>query len=212
MSYSNMNKLVKLIEDNDDRQKFIATHSSFVANKLGLANLIVCSEGKARQLTKVRSDDLKYFQKLPGYHTLRVILSERPVLVEGPTDEMIFDKAYFARFHKMPIENGVDVVVVDSLAFKRYLDVAKLVDKHVMVITDNDGDLKNLRNDTQITLVMSVSNFTTRKTGILLRLNRVSLQQIREILGCPICGDFVAQGVHFQKTLQKTIRKNWSII
>lgn len=145
LSYSNMNKLVKLIEDNDDRQKFIATHSSFVANKLGLANLIVCSEGKARQLTKVRSDDLKYFQKLPGYHTLRVILSERPVLVEGPTDEMIFDKAYFARFHKMPIENGVDVVVVDSLAFKRYLDVAKLVDKHVMVITDNDGDLKKFK-------------------------------------------------------------------
>lgn len=140
LSYSNMNKLVKLIENTDNRQKFIATHNSFVANKLGLKNLIVCNNGSATQLTNVTQDDLKYFQKLPGYHTLRVILSEKPVLVEGTTDELIFDKAYLTKYHKMPIEDGVDVIVVDSLAFKRYLNVARIVNKHVIVITDNDGN------------------------------------------------------------------------
>lgn len=140
LSYPNMNKLVHLIEQSDNRQKFITTHSSFVANKLGLKNLIVCNHGEASKLSNVQDKNLKYFQKLPGYQTLRVLLSETPVLVEGPTDELIFDKAYVIKFGHMPIEDGVDVIVVDSLAFKRYLDIAKLIGKAVIVITDNDGN------------------------------------------------------------------------
>lgn len=135
-----MSKLVNLIEQSDGRQKFIATHSSFVANKLGLKNLIVCNNGSVSKLSDLSGDNLKYFQKLPGYNTLRVILSKYPVLVEGPTDELIFDKAYLNNYGKMPIEDGVDVIVVDSLAFKRYLDIAKIVKKNVTIITDNDGD------------------------------------------------------------------------
>jgi len=53
---------------------------------------------------------------------------------------LIFDKAYLNNYGKMPIEDGVDVIVVDSLAFKRYLDIAKIVKKKVTIITDNDGD------------------------------------------------------------------------
>lgn len=42
LSYTNMSKLVsEIIEKNKDRQIFIATHSSFIVNKLGLDKLIL---------------------------------------------------------------------------------------------------------------------------------------------------------------------------
>ena len=34
----------------------------------------------------------------------------------------------------------IDVISVQSLAFKRFLDIANLLNKNVAVITDNDGD------------------------------------------------------------------------
>lgn len=140
LSYPNMSKLINLLEQGSNKQKFISTHSSFVANKLGLDNLALCGGGNIEALTALSKDDIEYFKRLPGYNTLRVLLSSCPVLVEGPTDELLFNAAYIHERKKLPIENGVDVIVVDSLAFKRYLDVAKLIEKKVIVITDNDGD------------------------------------------------------------------------
>ena len=40
----------------------------------------------------------------------------------------------------MPLEDQVEVISVNSLAFKRFLDIAVLLDLDVTVVTDNDGD------------------------------------------------------------------------
>lgn len=54
---------------------------------------------------------------------------------------MVFQKIYRQENeNKLPIEDGVDVISVQSLAFKRFLDIANLLNKNVAVITDNDGD------------------------------------------------------------------------
>lgn len=84
-------------------------------------------------------DTKKYFVKLPGYDTLRFILATKVVLVEGPTDDLIIQRAYFGRHGKLPSEDGIDIIAVDSLAFKRYLDIAVLIEKPVVIVTDNDG-------------------------------------------------------------------------
>lgn len=69
------------------------------------------------------------------------------MLVEGPSDELVFQKLYRQEnADKLPIEDGIDVISVQSLAFKRFLDIANLLNKEVAVITDNDGDF-----DTNIT-------------------------------------------------------------
>ena len=132
LSYPNMSKLINILEQGSNKQKLISTHSSFVANKLGLDNLALCGGGNIEALTALSKDDIEYFKRLPGYNTLRVLLSSCPVLVEGPTDELLFNAAYIHERKKLPIGNGVDVIVVDSLAFKRYLDVAKLIEKRVI--------------------------------------------------------------------------------
>ena len=93
------------------------------------------------------SDETKdYFKKLPGYDTLRMVLSTDPILCEGPSDELIIQKAYINRYGKLPIEDGVDIITVKGLSFKRFLEIAKLLGKKVSVVTDNDGDIDGLIN------------------------------------------------------------------
>ena len=84
--------------------------------------------------------------KLPGYDTLRLILSKRSILVEGPSDELIVQRAYQDKHEKLPLANGVDVISVGALAFKRFLEIAALLNLDVRVVTDNDGDVEALES------------------------------------------------------------------
>lgn len=146
LSYSNMSKLVSRIEKDNNKQNFISTHSSYVANKLGLNDLLLCNSGNINKFNNIESSSYNYFKKLPGYNTLRLILSNKVILVEGPTDELIINRAYFDQTSHLPIEDGIDVIVVESLAFKRYLDLANLIDKKIIIVTDNDGNInKNIK-------------------------------------------------------------------
>lgn len=81
------------------------------------------------------------------YDTLRVILASRVILVEGPADELIVQRAYLDQNGKLPIQNGIDVISVNALAFKRYCDIALLVGKKITIVTDNDGNIqKNIKD------------------------------------------------------------------
>ena len=71
------------------------------------------------------------------------MLAEKIILVEGPTDELIIQRAYLDKYGVLPIENGIDVIVVDSLAFKRYCDITILLNKKTVIVTDNDGNIQN---------------------------------------------------------------------
>ena len=98
----------------------------------------------------VRLSDLpdstkRYFMKLPGHDTLRMVLARRAILVEGPSDELIVQRTYNQKHGKMPLEDQVEVISVNSLAFKRFLDIAMLLNLDVTVVTDNDGDPEKVR-------------------------------------------------------------------
>lgn len=142
LSYTNMTKLVKRVIESEGKQVFISTHSSYVANKLDLGKIFLLNMGKIEPLAKLPQETKDYFKKLPGYDTLRVVLAEKVILVEGPTDELIIQRAYVDKYGVLPITQGIDVIVVDSLAFKRYCDIAVLLNKSVIIVTDNDGNIK----------------------------------------------------------------------
>jgi putative ATP-dependent endonuclease of the OLD family len=147
LSHAKLNKLLKFIKDSQiEKQIVVSTHSSFVANKLGLGNLILLNidnNTKKRSETRIidLADDTKnYFEKLAGYDTLRMILCRKAILVEGPSDELIVQKAYWIhKGGKLPIEDEVDVISVGN-SFLRFLEIAEKVKKPVVVVTDNDGD------------------------------------------------------------------------
>jgi putative ATP-dependent endonuclease of OLD family len=140
LSHTMLNELLnKINETCADKQLVITTHSNFVANKLNLKNMILLSNQKTIRFNELSKDDTEYFEKLPGYDTLRLVLAKRAILVEGPSDELIVQRAYKDKYEVLPIEDGVDVISVRGLSFKRFLDIAKVLEKKVAVVTDNDG-------------------------------------------------------------------------
>lgn len=147
LSYTNMTRLIDHITQSEGKQIFISTHSSYIANKLNLGNIFLLYNGKINSMSKLPEDTKRYFKKLPDYDTLRVVLAEKVILVEGPTDELIIQRAYLDEYGKLPMEDGIDVIVVDSLAFKRYCDIAVLLKKKIVIVTDNDGDIQKNIND-----------------------------------------------------------------
>jgi hypothetical protein len=142
LTYTNMQKLLCRISLSPDKQIFVSTHSSFVANKLGLENLLLVHNGQVSPLHNLKTETIRYFKKLPSYDTLRLVLADKVILVEGPTDDLILQRAYLDAKGKLPSDDGIDIIVVDSLAFKRYCDIAIIIKKKVLVITDNDGSIE----------------------------------------------------------------------
>ena len=59
------------------------------------------------KLTTLPEDTQEYFKRLPGYDTLRFILSDKVILVEGPSDELFVQKAYRKQMIMLPIEDGL---------------------------------------------------------------------------------------------------------
>lgn len=141
LSYSTMNNLVRKIKEKcEGKQIIITTHSSYVINKMGLEKLIVLSNQNTVKLTELKPSTEDYFMKLSGYDTLRVVLAKKVILVEGPSDELIVQRAFADKFGSMPLEHGVDVINVRGLSFKRFLEIAVMIKKKVIVVTDNDGN------------------------------------------------------------------------
>lgn len=200
LSHTKLNQLISDIKENcDEKQIIITTHSSFVANKLGLKNLILLRGSKTISLSNLSQGTYDFFGKIPGYDTLRLILCNRAILVEGDSDELIIQKAYQIKNKdkKLPIEKGIDVISVGT-SFLRFLEIAEIIEQPVTVVTDNDGDIvalekkysnfigKNLKSFIKICYdknvdkgVMASFNYNTLEPKIL-KVN--NLQTINKIL------------------------------
>ena len=139
LSHARLNELIADLSDqHGQKQIIISTHSSFVANKLGLDHLIVLRDGKLVRISELKASD--FFRKLAGYDTLRLALTRKAVLVEGDSDELVVQRAYMdANGGRLPIQDGIDVISVGT-AFLRFLELATALKISVAVVTDNDGD------------------------------------------------------------------------
>ena len=139
LSHARLNELIAdLTDQHGQKQIIISTHSSFVANKLGLDHLIVLRDGEVVRISELQASD--FFKKLAGYDTLRLALAAKAILVEGDSDELIVQRAYMdANRGRLPIQDGIDVISVGT-AFLRFLELACKLRIPVAVVTDNDGD------------------------------------------------------------------------
>ena len=187
LSYSNMAILISKLSEKTGKQLFISTHSSFVANKLGLQCLHLVSDGRTVPFKNLSQDTYDYFLKLPGYNTLRILLAKRVILVEGPADELIIQRAYIDNYGKQPIEDGVDVVCVDSLAFQRYCELASLINKPLTIVTDNDGDVEAVQTRYQkygklVTLCIEANNALNTLEPSVLAVNSENFETFKTII------------------------------
>lgn len=147
LSHSKLNELIEaLLGKREDKQIIISTHNSFVANKLGLDNLIFLKAPNTTKFSDLSPETFQFYQKLSGYDTLRLILCQKAILVEGDSDELIVQKAY-ANKHKgrLPISDGVDVISVGT-SFLRFLELAEKLKHPTVVVTDTDWSLNALES------------------------------------------------------------------
>lgn len=140
LSHINLIQLVSYIEQkNTGKQILLTTHSSYVLNKLSIKKLCLLSNEYVK-LKDIDTDTVETLKRLPGYDTLRLILAQKVILVEGPSDELVLKRIYRGLKGRLPEEDGIDIVVVRGIGFKVYLDIAKALKHPVRVVKDNDKD------------------------------------------------------------------------
>lgn len=140
LSHTNLCKLVHYVDiQRDNKQLFLTTHSSYVLNKLSIDKICLLQSGYKR-LHKLDGEVVRTLRRLPGYDTLRVALSSKVILVEGPSDELVLKKIYHRKFNRLPEQDGIDIIVVRGVGFKTFIEVGKEIGTKIHVLRDNDGD------------------------------------------------------------------------
>jgi len=140
LSHLNLIKSIERIEKHGSgKQLFLTTHSSYVLNKLNLANVSVLGDAPKR-LDSIDPSTAKRLKRMPGYDTLRVVLAKKVILVEGPSDELLLKKKYLSLHSVLPEKHGIDIIVVRGIGFRNYLNVGCKVGNQIHVVKDNDGD------------------------------------------------------------------------
>lgn len=144
LSHLNMKKLIQKINDSENKQLFIATHSNLISTRLNLKKSVLLNSNSQSPilLDGLPDDTAKFFIKAPDNNILEYILSKKVVLVEGDA-EYILMESFFENETGQKIEDfDVHIISVGGTSFKRYLDIAKLLDIKTAVVRDNDGDFQ----------------------------------------------------------------------
>lgn len=144
LSYGSLHSFISHIEEkNASCQIIMTTHSSMVCNRLDLGNLILLGLSKKPTYFKnLDKDTRSFFQKVSGFDTLRIVVSPKSILVEGPSDDLIVQKTYYQEHQRSPLEDNVDIISVSGLSFKRYVSLVQALNNRVAIVTDNDGKSK----------------------------------------------------------------------
>lgn len=144
LSHSNLKKMIYDIEEKcKDKQLIITTHNSLIVSGLDLKNVIWITKDSKKSLSELKPEVSAYFMKLENDNLLRFILANKVILVEGPTEKLIianlFAMEYAATDQSTLESKGIDVISCNGLSYKKYLEIANVLNKKVAVLTDNDG-------------------------------------------------------------------------
>jgi pantothenate kinase len=80
--------------------------------------------------------------KAPDNNILEFILSKKVILVEGDAEFILLEAFYKRITNEKTEDSEIHIISVGGTSFKRYLDVAKLLNIKTAVICDNDGNFQ----------------------------------------------------------------------
>lgn len=141
LSHLNMRKLIAGIEQSQQAQLFISTHSDLISTRLDLRNCILMNSAKPARTVSlgfIEEGTAKFFMKAPDNNMLQFVLAKKVILVEGDAEFILMDAFCKKVLGHGLSEQGVDVIAVDGKCFKRYLEIARQLGIKVAVVTDND--------------------------------------------------------------------------
>lgn len=107
-------------------QAVISSHSPQVINKLELTNVIVLSGNGAIHLTDSEKHLTNYLRKRPNFDILKLLLSNKTVLVEGTTEEMLINAILYRNNENV---SSLEVISIEQTGFTTFMDVWLQVNK-----------------------------------------------------------------------------------
>jgi len=144
LSLVHMRRLIERIRASVKKQLFVATHSSFIATRLNLRNVLILSDEKPSRpatLKDLSPETAAFFMKAPDNNVLELALCKKAILVEGDAEFILMEALYKISAPGCSLDaDGVHVISVGGTSFKRYLELAKLLGIKVAAIRDNDRD------------------------------------------------------------------------
>lgn len=125
LSTNNLNLIIDYINKSISKSKnlfqtIITTHRPEVINKLDFKNVIAFSGNKAISFVDVDESLTKYLGKRPNFDILKLLFSNRVILVEGTTEEIFLNTILNL---KEDILQNVDVISIGQKGFKTFLDI-----------------------------------------------------------------------------------------
>lgn len=141
LSYTNMLKLISKIQKSV-QQTFISSHSDLISTRLNLKNCILLNSQSSAPvlLSDLSEDTANFFMKAPDNNMLQFVMSKKAILVEGDAEYILMDRIFKLVTQTDLESSNISVIAVDGKCFKRYLEIAKILNIKTAVITDNDGD------------------------------------------------------------------------
>ncbi len=142
LSHTNMKKLVARIAESEGQQLIVATHNSLICTRLDLRKAIMLNSSSDApvKLKDLPRNTAKFFIKAPDSNVLEFVLSGKVILVEGDAEYILIQALYKNTSGKNLEETDIHIISVGGTSFKRYLDLAKLLNIRTAVIRDNDHD------------------------------------------------------------------------
>jgi len=144
LSHINMRKLIKEIEGSNRKQIIISTHSNKISSRLNLRNSILLNSScnVPVHLKNIDEETAKFFIKAPDNNILDFVLSKKVILVEGDAEYLLME-TFFKKVTSNDSELlDVHIISVGGTSFKRYFEVAKVLNIRTAAIRDNDKDYR----------------------------------------------------------------------
>ncbi|HHG3228900.1 TPA: ATP-dependent endonuclease [Vibrio parahaemolyticus] len=107
-------------------QTLISSHSPQVINKLELTNVIVLSGNNAIHLIDSKKHLTNYLRKRPNFDILKLLLSNKTILVEGTTEEMLINAILYRNNENV---SSLEVISIEQTGFTTFMDVWLQVNK-----------------------------------------------------------------------------------
>lgn len=142
LSHTAMKRLVEKLAQSKGTQLFIATHSSHICSRLDLRHaLLIGTSTKAGDLKGLSDDTADFFMKAPDNNVLEFALSSKVILVEGDAEFILLEAFYKKQSGgRSPQSDNVNIIAIGGTSFKRYLELANLLEIKVAAVRDNDRD------------------------------------------------------------------------
>lgn len=147
-------KVIEKLQDNNDIQLILTTHSPNLASKIKLENLIICTNDNAFPMgsdyTELDKEDYIFLEKFLDVTKSNLFFAKGVILVEGWSEEIIIPTLAKEIGYNLT-ENEVSVINVGNVGFDHYYKIFLRKDNpdamNVRVSVVNDVDVTAYKKD-----------------------------------------------------------------